>query len=183
MKHVLVFVCLAFAAASCNNATETSTDAAPAEAATVAAAPADLPFPLATPYMNWQMNDNNNNTIVAMNCLKHFIDQDYTALAGTLGDSVELDLEGYSAKLSRDSVIKMFSEMRPQYADLTITMSDYESVISADKKEEYVTLWYKQAWKDTKGVADSMVVVDDVKMKDGKVIGLDEKVRRFPAKK
>ena len=73
--------------------------------------------------------------------------------------------------------------MRPQYADLTITMSDYESVISADKKEEYVTLWYKQAWKDTKGVADSMVVVDDVKMKDGKVIGLDEKVRRYPAKK
>ena len=73
--------------------------------------------------------------------------------------------------------------MRPMYGDLTINMQDYESVISADKQVEYVTLWYKQAWKDEKGKADSMNVIDDCKMKNGKMISLDEKVQHYPAKK
>ena len=79
--------------------------------------------------------------------------------------------------------MKVFSAQRPMYVDLAVTMYDYESVISADKKDEYVTLWYKQTWKDEKGKADSMNVVDDCKMKNGKMIELDEKVQRFPAKK
>jgi hypothetical protein len=104
-------------------------------------------------------------------------------MAAIFGDSISIKLDGYAAKLSRDSASKVLSAQRPIYNDLTITMYDYESVISADKKEEYVTLWYKQAWKDEKGKADSMNVVDDCKMKNGKMIELDEKVQRFPAKK
>jgi hypothetical protein len=127
--------------------------------------------------------DNNDNTIAALNSLKAFIDKDYTALAGTLGDSVHIRLDGYDAKLSRDSAVKMFSAQRSMYVDLAVTMYDYESVISADKKDEYVTLWYKQAWKDDKGKADSLNIVDDCKMQNGKMIELDEKVQHFPAKK
>ena len=62
-------------------------------------------------------------------------------------------------------------------------MYDYVSVISADKKDEWVTMWYKQAWKNERGVADSVAVVDDCKMHNGKMIELDEKVQRYPAKK
>ncbi len=34
-------------------------------------------------------------------------------------------------------------------------MEDWESVISKDKKEEWVTLWYSQKWEDMKGKTDS----------------------------
>jgi hypothetical protein len=62
-------------------------------------------------------------------------------------------------------------------------MNDYESVISADKKDEWVTIWYKQKWKDSKGVADSLSVINDIKMKDGKMIILNEMINHFPKKK
>ena len=44
-------------------------------------------------------------------------------------------------------------------------------------------MWYKQIWQDSKGKWDSANVVDDFKMKNGKMIILDEKMQRFPAKK
>jgi hypothetical protein len=183
MKQLLVITCLAFAVASCNNGDKNKTTSATGETKMEATADVKLPYPLEKPYRNWQMMENNNNTVAAMNSLKAFVDKDYTAMAGTLGDSVELRLDGYTDKLSRDSAVKMFTAMRPMYADLVITMYDYESVISADKKDEYVTLWYKQAWKDDKGKPDSLNIVDDVKMKNGKMIELDEKIQHFPAKK
>ncbi len=185
MKQLMLITCLAFALASCSNQdkTKTTSETATTETKPVAAADVKLPFSLERPYQNWQMAETNDNTIVAMNALKTFVDKDFTGLAATLGDSVEIGMDGYSAKLSRDSAIKMFTSMRPMYTDLTITMDDYESVISADKKVEYVTLWYKETWKDEKGKADSLNVTDDCKMKNGKMIGLDEKVQHFPAKK
>jgi hypothetical protein len=118
-----------------------------------------------------------------MNSLKAFVDKDFTAMAASFGDTIDIKLDGYAAKLSRDSAAKMLTAQRPMYVDLTVTMYDYESVISADKKEEYVTMWYKQVWKDDKGKDDSLNIVDDCKMKNGKMIELDEKIQHFPAKK
>ena len=180
MKQLLGILCLAFAVVSCNNEDKAKTETTE----TKATAPADvkLPIPLDRPYRNWQMADNNDNTIAALNSLKAFIDKDYTALAATIGDSIEVRLDGYAAKMSRDSAVKVFTAQRPMYVDLAITLYDYESVVSADKNDEYVTIWYKQTWKDDKGKADSLNIVDDCKMKNGKMIQLDEKVQRFPAK-
>ena len=88
----------------------------------------------------------------------------------------------YQAKLSRDSAMKFFADARNMYNDLVVTMGDYVSVISADKKTEWVTLWYKQNWKDAKGVADSMNVVNDIRMENGKMVQLDEKVSHYQKK-
>ena len=183
MKQLMVITCLAFAVASCNNGDKNKTTSETTEKKTTTAADVKLPLPMEKHYRNWQKTEKNDNTVAAMNCLKTFVDKDFTAMAGTLGDTVVIRLDGYSEKLSRDSAVKMFTAMRPMYVDLKVTMYDYESVISADKKDEYVTLWYKQAWKDDKGKADSMNIVDDCKMKNGKLIELDEKIQRFPAKK
>ena len=179
----MAITCLAFAVASCNDQDKDKTTSEAAETKTAAATDVKLPFTLEKPYQNWQMMESNDNTIVAMNSLKTFVDKDFTAMAATLGDSLEIRLDGYADKLSRDSAMKMFTAMRPMYTDLTITMQDYESVISADKKNEYVTIWYKQVWKDEKGKADSMNVIDDCKMKNGKMVSLDEKVQHYPARK
>ena len=63
-------------------------------------------------------------------------------------------------------------------------MSDWESVIAADKSEEWVTLWYKQYQTDKKGVTDSLGVVDDCKIVNGKIVVLDEKIQHLgPPKK
>jgi hypothetical protein len=70
------------------------------------------------------------------------------------------------------------------YSAVKIKMNDWESVISADKTEEWVTLWYKEYHTDKKGNVDSMGVVDDLKIEKGKAVILDEKTQKLgPPKK
>ena len=182
MKQIIAITCLAVILTSCNNAEPTKTDADSTAAAVAPATELVLPFKLERPYRNWQKGSN-ENVVAAMTALKTYVDKDFTTMAGTIGDSLEMHFDNFYAKLSRDSALKMFAAMRPQYNDLTVTMYDYESVISADKSEEWVTLWYKEAWKNEKGVADSLAITDDIKLKDGKMITLDEKIQHIPAKK
>ena len=182
MKQFMVITCIAFAVASCNNEDKNKTTSETGETKMVAAADVKLPIPLEKPYRNWQIGST-ENVVAAMNALKAYVDKDYAALAAVTGDSLEVQFDNYYAKMSRDSAMKFFSADRPRYNDLKITMYDYVSVISADKTEEWVTLWYKQAWKNEKGVADSLAITDDVKLKNGKMIELDEKTQHIPAKK
>ena len=62
-------------------------------------------------------------------------------------------------------------------------MQDWISVISKDKKSEWVTLWYKEILTDKNGKSDSVNVVDDAKIENGKIVILDEKVQHFPPAK
>jgi len=102
MKQFMVITCLAFMLASCNDADKDKKDAEVTEVKAEAAAEVKLPIPLEKPYRNWQIGST-ENVVAAMNSLKTFIDKDYTAMAGTLGDTVYLDFDNYQAKLSRDS--------------------------------------------------------------------------------
>lgn len=181
MKKFIAIFCLGFALASCNNETKESNAAEPATTNGTTAADVKLPFALEMPYRNWAIGSN-ENAVAAMNSLKAFVDKDFTALAAGIGDSVELDFDLYQAKVSRDSAIKFFTAGRPMYNDLKIVMYDYVSVISADKKQEWVTLWYKQIWKNEKGVADSTNVVNDIRLENGKMVVLSEKTSRFQKK-
>lgn len=181
MRQLMLIACAALLLASCTEAKkeEKKDDAVKVEG--TPAAEVKLPFALARPYQNWQLGST-ENVVAAMTGLKTFVDKDFTGLATVTGDSVELIFDYFHTKLNRDSAVKFFMNERAKYSDLNITMYDYESVISADKKSEWVTMWYKQVWKDAKGVADSMNVVDDVRIKDGKMVELDEKVSHFPKK-
>ena len=180
MKQFFVLSFLVFVMAACNNAAENKTTADGSE--TKDASEVTLPFPLEQPYRNWQIGGT-ENVVAAMNSLKAFVDSDAKALAASLGDSIDIQLDYYHEKLSRDSAVSMFMAHRQTYNTITITMYDYESVVSADKKDEWVTIWYKQAWTDNKGKADSMNVIDDCKMQNGKMVQLDEKIQHFPVKK
>lgn len=177
MKQFIVLFCLVLAFVSCNNETK---EKAATEPATTDGAAADvkLPFELAAPYRNWQMGST-ENVAAAMAGLKAFVDNDFTALAAATGDSITLDFDNFQTRISRDSAMKFFTEARKMYNDIKITMYDYVSVISADKKAEWVTLWYKQVWKNEKGVADSLNVVNDIRLENGKMVELDEKSSRF----
>jgi hypothetical protein len=178
MKQIFVLFLLA-AFAACNNETKTTEPAAAEGGAP--AAEVKLPFTLAAPYNNWSIGSN-ENVAIAMNGLKAFVDKDFDGLTSLTGDSIQLDFDLYQAKLSRDSAKAFFTNARGMYNDLKITMYDYVSVISADKKAEWVTLWYKQSWKDAKGVADSMNVVNDIRLENGKMLELNEKTSHFKKK-
>jgi len=182
MKQFMLITCLAFMLASCNNAKKDNKDSELKKVEGVNIGEVQLPIPLEKPYRGWQIGST-ENVVAAMSGLKAFVDKDFTALATVTGDSIELSFDNFQTKLSRDSAMKFFAADRPKFNDLTIKMYDYVSVISADKSQEWVTLWYKQSWKNDKGVADSMAVTDDIMLKNGKMVELDEKVSRYQAKK
>jgi hypothetical protein len=184
MRKLLFIACVASLAA-CNNAatTETKKDST----ATTTAMPEKKPVPsfpytMEKPWSNWQIGDP-QHIVTAMNALKGFETGDIAACIKGFGDSVELHFDGYRAKLSNDSLGKWFTNERNNYTAYKVYMGDFESVISEDKKTEYVTMWYKQVMTDKKGKTDSVSVVDDCKIANGKIVELDEKVQRYPAKK
>ncbi len=180
MKQIFLVASLAFALAACNSETkDAGTTEKPADAS---GAKIEYPYTPAMPYRGWKIGSE-QNTVVAMNALKGWADKDYAKLEANIGDSLDMTMDGFKAKMSKDSAMNFMKTEREKYTDVTITMYDWESVISADKKHEYVTLWYKQVWTDMKGVKDSLSVVDDCKIENGKMIELDEKIQRFPAKK
>lgn len=182
MKQIIAIGCIALTMASCNNsksADETKVDTTNTSTASTEVA---LPYTLEKPYRNWQMGST-ENAAAAMAALKAFANKDFAALAANLGDSVDISLDYYHEKLSRDSAVAFFTKARSTMEDFDVTMYDYESVISADKKDEWVTLWYKQVWKDKNGKSDSLNIIDDCKMQNGKMIELDEKIQHYPAKK
>lgn len=59
-------------------------------------------------------------------------------------------------------------------------MDDWESVKLKDGSREYVSLWYKEITTDKKGKTDSVFVMDDLLIKNGKIVSIDQKIRHFP---
>jgi len=183
MKQILLATCVAFVFAGCNDSKKEETKAPETAAATATAeTKAPLAYELQRPYKNWEIGSH-QNVANAMAALKAFTDKDFTALGAGIGDSLEVTFDDLNEKMTKDSAIKFFTKVRGTYGDIKIIMYDYVPVISADKNDEWVTMWYKQVWQDSKGKWDSANVIDDVKMKNGKMIQLDEKMQRIAAKK
>jgi hypothetical protein len=183
MKKILLMACAAVFVISCNN--EDKKEEKPAEATTSADAktPAlDYPYTLDKPYQGWQPGDQ-QHAVNALKGLKAYETGDVAGCVTYFGDSVELRFDNWEAKLSNDSLKKSFTAQRAGFSSVVIKMSDWESVISADKKEEWVTMWYKEIQTTLDGKVDSMAVVDDCKIMNGKIVVLDEKIRHLPAAK
>ena len=183
MKKFVFFASIAIFLISCNNKSETSASTTDSTK-TTASATEDLvyAYTLDEPYRDWQPGDK-QHAVTVLKGLKAFETGDIAACVATFGDSVDLRFDYFHAKLSNDSLKKFFTQQRATYNNLTIHMGDWESVISKDKKTEYVTMWYKQVWTDKKGKTDSLGVVDDAKIVNGKIVELDEKIQHFPVKK
>lgn len=183
MKHALVIAFTVFFALGCNDksgstdtkTTDTTTASAPMEKM-------DYPYTLNQPYQDWQPGDQ-KHAVNVMKSLKAYENGDINASVVAFADSVELMFDGYRDKLSNDSLKRMFTKSRGELSALKIDMKDWESVISKDKKDEYVTLWYKEITTDKKGKTDSLSIVDDLKIVNGKITLLDQKIQHFPAAK
>ena len=131
----------------------------------------------------WMIDTSHANTIVALTALKSYETMDTVSMKKCFGDSIDFKHDGGEFKGTNAQFAKMAVDMATTMKNTKIDMKDWESVVSTDKKEEWVTLWYTQKWTDTKGVTDSVELINDMQFKNGKIVKLDEYVRKFkPAK-
>ena len=183
MKRTLLFAVVALFAFGCNNKSD-----APAGSAdttkTAASTTEELnyPYQLEGAYKDWQPG-NKKHAVTAMGSLKGFETGDMVACMAGFGDSIDVRMDGFHQKFSNDSLGRFFTAERAKYSSMKINMGDWESVISKDGKTEYVTMWYKQIWTDKAGKTDSLAVIDDCKIVNGKIAELDEKIQHYQAKK
>lgn len=179
MKKLVLFFLAALALASCNNAsTETKEVSKDSTAATTTTAEAvNYPYTIDHPDV-WQIGTT-GNTMVALQAIKAFEAGNVGEAMTYFGDSVHLQFDGMDTTLSADSTKALFTVMRNNYKSMDVKMHDWESVVSKDKSQEWVTIWYTQHWEDTKGKKDSAAYIDDLQLKNGKIVRLDEYTRKL----
>ena len=185
MKKLLFMGCISVVIFSCANGVNKTSENTLPDSIKMAKADTqkiDYPYTLDEPYSNWQPGDKKYIQTV-LKGLKAYETGDISESMKAFADSVVVRFDGFRAKLSKDSLAKMFAAQRGLYPSVKINMHDWESVISEDKKQEWVTLWYTESWTDKKGVSDSLALVNDLKIENGKIALLDEKIQHFPAKK
>ena len=184
MKKVLLIACTAILSFGCNDKSGSATTSVSDSTKISETMSGDLvyPYTLDEPYKDWQPG-NKQHAVTAMNSLKGFETGDMNACMAGFGDSVEIRFDYFQQKFSNDSLRAFFTTERAKYSDIKVKMGDWESVISSDKKSEYVTMWYKQIMTDKNGKTDSLAVINDFKIVNGKIVELDEKIQHYPAKK
>ena len=179
MKKLVLFFMTAIAL-SCNNGTSTAVEAKKdTAAATATAAPAPMNYPYTIDHPdNWEVGST-ANTMTALSALKAWEDGKVDESVKYFGDTVHVRFDGLDKKMTNDSLKTFFTASRNSFKSITVKMGDWESVISKDKSEEWVTIWYKQTWEPLKGKKDSSDVINDLKLKDGKIVILNEYTRKL----
>ncbi len=180
MKKISSLLLLAFTVVACNNAPiEPDANAAQKNAADSQAIA--MPYPVASE-PDWERG-RKENVAIAMNTLKAYETNDMNALQQLLADSVTFYADNFSFKGSRDSLVQLMKTHRDEYNNIAINMLDYESVKSKKRGEEWVSLWYTEMQTSKNNKTDSVYVMDDMKIVNGKVAEIDSKARRIPSNK
>lgn len=164
---------------SCNNkaSTETTTTTEPTKDTITYAYLPDGHDP------DYWMPGDMKNAAIALNAIKGWETGNVDMAVATMADTVLWKADGFSGKVPKDTLRANFIDFWANTSNVKVSMGDYESVISKDKKEEWVTVWYKQVVTDKSGKMDSASVVDDIKIENGKITVMDEKQRKFPVPK
>ncbi|MBX2935232.1 MAG: hypothetical protein KF825_13385 [Ferruginibacter sp.] len=179
MKRLLFFSLIAFVAISCNDAADKPVTPATDSTANVKY---EYPYTLETPYEDWQPGDQ-QNAVNVMKGLKAWETNNIAECVTYFGDSCDLRFDNFHAVLPHDSLANFFSKGRANYTSVKVEMQDWESVISKDKKNQWVTLWYKETLSYKDGKIETLGVVNDAKIVNEKIVVLDEKIQHISAKK
>ena len=137
----------------------------------------DLPYKLAR-IPDWEKGDD-NNVPIAMKFLKSYEDKDFVGMRNYLADSVQFIYDNGNFSGTADQMVKFLKNFRDARQTVRIEMNDYESVRSKTRNQEYVSLWYNEHIVDNAGKADSAFVMDDYRIKNGKISMIDTKFRHL----
>jgi len=117
----------------------------------------------------WLINNNRHNVFIVMNVLKAYEHGDTASLNKYLADSITIYYDGGIYKGARHEFMYAIKERVKFLKGLKIKLKDWESVISRDRQQERVNTWYTLYYKTTEGKADSVDVLDEARLKDGKI--------------
>lgn len=177
MKQLFLLLLGGALFAACNNEGSSGTKSTSVSAASdTSTKKMDYPYTIKHPD-NWEIGST-QNTFNALSALKEWENKNIDASMKYFADSIHVQFDGLDKTVSNDSLRAMITPDSTM-KNMRVTMQDWESTVSRDKSEEYVTLWYRQFREDNKGKTDSMDIINDIKMKNGKIIGLDEYVRKL----
>ena len=124
---------------------------------------------------NW-VPGSTQNTFNALSALKAWENNNMDESMKYFADSIRVQFDAFDKTISNDSLRAMIipdSTMK----SWRVKMQDWES--SKDKMDEYVSLWYREFTENKKGKSDSIDVFNDLKMKEGKIIGLEQYTRKL----
>lgn len=131
---------------------------------------------------NWDIGST-ENTVIVMKALKAFEDNKIDDCLSYFADTVRWRADFLDKTFGKDSLKAAMTNLRNSIQAVKVKMGDFESVISKDKKDEWVTLWYTEIITDQTGKTDSLAMINDVKIAKGKIVELNESIRHFPIQK
>ncbi len=140
-----------------------------------------LNYPFKAKYsINWQPGDE-KNALIVLNCLKKYVAGDVKGAVENFADTVNFIGDQFYFSGRKDSLVKILEQVRGDMATVSKEFDSWMTTYYPDKKDTWVTLWYTEKWTDKKGKKDSLYYVDDVMLRNGKILTYDEKIRRFAA--
>lgn len=177
MKKMILFASALLVAIACN--TPDPEQKAPEKAAIN---PADYPYQLKEAYKDWQPGKQ-ENAILVLKMIKAWETKNAAECASYFADTVMMNTDFFADKMPNDSIRAFVESGYGKIASINVEMQDWESVVSADGKDEWVTLWYKQTIVGNDGKPEITNVVNDAKIVNGKIAVFDEYVQHLPTKK
>ena len=129
----------------------------------------------------WQEGDVNEVAMV-LNSLKAWENGNTDSCLTAFGDSIRWVSDNFDKKMSHDSFKTFMNDYRSSLKSVTVKMDDVVHVVNKDGTQNWVTMWYKQYNTDMKGHVDSLNCIDDLKIEKGKIVLVDGKTNRIPAK-
>lgn len=117
----------------------------------------------------WLVNNNPQNAVVVMSVLKAYQHGDTARLKQYLADSIMIYYDGGMYRGGRHEFMFAIKERVKQLKNIEIKVKDWESVISRDRQQERVNTWYTLYYRTSQGKPDSVDVLDEARLKDGKI--------------
>ncbi len=175
MKQFLFLILSCLLIFSCNNQPKTEdvkTDSA--------AKKEPLIYPYTAKYsLNWQPGDE-KYAVLVLNAFKKYTDGDVKGCFDYFADSVEFIADKYHFNGKKDSLQAIMTPLRSELTSMTIIPDTWITTYYPDKNDTWVTVWSTEKWTDKKGKTDSLYVVEDLLIKNDKIVLYDEKQRMYP---
>jgi len=178
MKNALLLVLLSIVSFSCGSGPKQEEVKAADSTATTKE---PLVYPFTSKYsLNWKPGDE-KYAVMALTSFKKFVDGDVKGSFDYFADSIEFIADKFHFSGKKDSLMAMMIPMRAQWTSMSVQPDTWVTIYYPDQNDTWVTVWSTQKWTDKKGKMDSIYIVDDILIKDGKIREVDEKQRAYPA--
>jgi ketosteroid isomerase-like protein len=119
---------------------------------------------------SWAISDSSKNEQMVLQSYKDWEDNKLSNGSAYFADTVAADFsDGTRVKMRRDSFIKYSQKFRDSLSSSKIEMIAITNLHSTDKKEDWVSVWYKQTDTRKTGKIDSTFYNDVNRVKNGKI--------------